>query len=285
MSTSIVAVISAKKLAANRANAQRSTGPRTAAGKQKSALNALAHGLRSRLSTATLVAQDEREDFTALAQALQEELNPRTPLQHLLAERIALLTWKLRRAAAAEAKLLDDLTQPRRHNAQEQNDDATRRHQRALRRAAYDPAHPAPDAPNPQPLPTAAQTLADLASKPTTNNQNPWLTLHRYEQATQRELHKTLKQYQSLQQQHEQEQEEPQQQIELHGPNEPTAPDEQAPQRDNPSPVLASSRESPSTLSCPNEPNSPQTPIACTEGQNATLHDAFAGGRLNQGRC
>src|SRR5262249_40181984 len=40
--------ISARKLAANRANAQRSTGPRTAEGKEKSKLNATTHGLTAR---------------------------------------------------------------------------------------------------------------------------------------------------------------------------------------------------------------------------------------------
>jgi hypothetical protein len=219
--------ISPKKLAANRANAARSTGPRTPAGKCRSALNALTHGLRARLTAQTLVAQDEREDFDLLAQALHEELNPRTPLQHLLAERIALLAWKLRRAAAAEASLIDNLAAPRRHGAQERNQDALRRHDRAVKRAAAacDPHHPAPQPPNLEPLPTAAQTLADLASRPTTKNHNPWLTLHRYEQAAQREFHKALKQYQSLQQQHEEDEE--QEEIEtgqLEGPNEPTAP-------------------------------------------------------------
>jgi hypothetical protein len=42
-----MSVVSARKLAANRANAQASTGPRTAAGKARSARNAVKHGLSS----------------------------------------------------------------------------------------------------------------------------------------------------------------------------------------------------------------------------------------------
>ena len=59
-----------KRLAANRANAAKSTGPRTQEGKSKSALNALTHGLRARLSPETLVPDHEREDFTTLTTAL-----------------------------------------------------------------------------------------------------------------------------------------------------------------------------------------------------------------------
>ena len=43
-------MISARKRNANRANARASTGPRTAAGKENAARNALRHGLRSPIS-------------------------------------------------------------------------------------------------------------------------------------------------------------------------------------------------------------------------------------------
>lgn len=45
---------SAKQLAANRANAQRSTGPRSTAGRRRAALNALRHGLSSAIESSPL---------------------------------------------------------------------------------------------------------------------------------------------------------------------------------------------------------------------------------------
>jgi len=266
--------ISQRKLAANRANAQKSTGPRTQQGKRKSSLNAQTHALRSRLSTDALVCQHEREDFQALSQALREELNPQTPLQHLLAERLALLAWKMRRTAAAEAALLDDTLTWRRQNQQQDNDRARRRNT---------------ESPKIKPLPTAADLVAQHARSPA--RQNPWLTLHRYDQATQREFHKTLKQYQSLQRRQEEDLDE-ETLLDIHsaGPNEPTdSPDElaepnepteavpedpDAPQTEPPTPVLASSRES----SGPNEPTDDPTlddPHPCPlpdgpEGEGAT---------------
>jgi len=54
--TSATAAPAIDRAAVNRANAQRSTGPRTEAGKQHSALNALRHGLTAQ--TAVLPSED-----------------------------------------------------------------------------------------------------------------------------------------------------------------------------------------------------------------------------------
>src|SRR3984893_13113796 len=50
---------SEKQIAANRANAQKSTGPRTAAGRLKSSRNALRHGLSVPLSLSMTTAKAE----------------------------------------------------------------------------------------------------------------------------------------------------------------------------------------------------------------------------------
>jgi hypothetical protein len=270
MSTSTIAApsngssnISKRKLASNRANAQKSTGPRTPAGKAKSALNALTHGLRSRLSTQTLVPQDEQENFQTLSTALEQELCPETPLQQLLFDRIALLFWKLRRTAAAEANLLDNHNAFPRINADKENARTQKRHAQLLARHQSDPGnHPQPNEPTLRPLPTAAEALAHYAkSHP---KDNPWLTLHRYDQATQRELHKTLKQYLALQQDHAQDNDDDADldPLPAPAPNEPTDSADHAPSREP-----ASSPQSDSPLAGPNQPTAdPRNPPATQQG-------------------
>lgn len=88
-----------KRTAANRANASKSTGPRTPEGKAKSRLNALAHGLTAQ--TAVLPGEDP-DQLEALSAALMKQLKPRGVVQRIIAERIVSLAWKLRRVARAE---------------------------------------------------------------------------------------------------------------------------------------------------------------------------------------
>ncbi|MBV8315904.1 MAG: hypothetical protein JOZ53_13265 [Planctomycetaceae bacterium] len=84
----------------NRKNSQRSTGPRTAAGKAKSKLNGLKHGLRA----ATLVLPGE--DPEALEQrfdAWTDELDPRTDLERYFVRSAVEASWRLDRVRRAEA--------------------------------------------------------------------------------------------------------------------------------------------------------------------------------------
>jgi hypothetical protein len=62
----------------NRTNAQKSTGPRTSAGRQRSAMNAVKHNLTgSRL----ILQPDEMEAYNHLSSALVSELKPMTELE------------------------------------------------------------------------------------------------------------------------------------------------------------------------------------------------------------
>jgi hypothetical protein len=89
---------------ASRSNGAKSRGPTTAAGKARSSRNALRHGVRAR---AHLPLPHERAaEFAAFAAALIAELAPQSPLQTVLAERIAVAAWRLARADRLEAEAL-----------------------------------------------------------------------------------------------------------------------------------------------------------------------------------
>jgi hypothetical protein len=80
---------------ANRANAQKSTGPRTPEGKATVAQNALKHGL---LAKEAVVVGEDLDDFELYRAQLRAELAPVGLAESLLVERIAGLFWRLQRA-------------------------------------------------------------------------------------------------------------------------------------------------------------------------------------------
>ncbi|MBV8608764.1 MAG: hypothetical protein JO034_15050, partial [Singulisphaera sp.] len=82
----------------NQKNSQRSTGPRTAAGKARAKLNGLKHGLRA----ATLVLPGE--DPEALQHRLDawtDELDPRTDLERYFVRSAVEASWRLDRVRRA----------------------------------------------------------------------------------------------------------------------------------------------------------------------------------------
>ncbi len=81
---------------ANRANARKSTGPRTPEGKGVVSQNAVKHGLLAREG---VVRGEDWEEFQSHREMLMEQLNPAGALEVILAARIADLTWRLHRAA------------------------------------------------------------------------------------------------------------------------------------------------------------------------------------------
>ncbi len=86
---------------ANRANAQKSTGPRTPEGKETAAQNALKHGLFAR--EGAIRGEDEQE-FEGFRENLLRQLVPGTPLEEVLADRVVDLSWRLKRAARDQEK-------------------------------------------------------------------------------------------------------------------------------------------------------------------------------------
>jgi hypothetical protein len=96
-------IATAKKLAANKANAAKSTGPQTEEGKARVAQNSTVHGLRS----ASMVAPwEDQEEFERFAEGMLACLGPADELEQAVAERIVSEAWRLRRAGAFEAQIL-----------------------------------------------------------------------------------------------------------------------------------------------------------------------------------
>jgi hypothetical protein len=88
-----------KQIAANRLNAQKSTGPKTPEGRAAVRLNGVKHGLTAE----TRVLKGESEaDFTNLLDSLEAEHDPATPTEEALVTQLALATWRLRRLYHAE---------------------------------------------------------------------------------------------------------------------------------------------------------------------------------------
>ena len=91
------------QIAANRRNASKSTGPRTADGKAIAAHNSLRHGLTAE----QVVLFDEAPgSFAAFHAELRTVYAPADAVEEELVERIVICAWRLRRAARAEAGLV-----------------------------------------------------------------------------------------------------------------------------------------------------------------------------------
>ena len=92
------------RLRANRDNAKKSTGPRTAEGKHRSSQNALKHGL-----TATDITPrgEDLDAFPAVLESLLESFNPSSAAEASLIKRMAGLQVRLDRCARMETGLID----------------------------------------------------------------------------------------------------------------------------------------------------------------------------------
>jgi hypothetical protein len=93
---------SLKQIEANRRNAQKSTGPTTVDGKQRSRGNAVRHGLTAETVIGVL---ESAEDYVAFEAAVVAEYDPQSVIAHELVVRLASLLWRLRRATAIETGL------------------------------------------------------------------------------------------------------------------------------------------------------------------------------------
>lgn len=96
--------ISDKQLAANRANAQKSTGPKTEAGKARSMFSGLKHGLYAR---DVVLPGEDTAAYDAMLADLCAALEPHGRAEEDLVRRAADMSWRLGRSASIEAGLLN----------------------------------------------------------------------------------------------------------------------------------------------------------------------------------
>jgi hypothetical protein len=90
------------RAAVNKANAQKSTGPRTEAGKQLSSLNALRHGLTGQ--TIVLPTEDHSA-YERHSQSFLNEYRPKDATETQLVQSLIDTSWRMNRAATVETNL------------------------------------------------------------------------------------------------------------------------------------------------------------------------------------
>ncbi|HML73014.1 MAG TPA: hypothetical protein PKB02_00830 [Anaerohalosphaeraceae bacterium] len=95
-----------KQLAANRLNAQKSTGPKTPQGKARVAANAVTHGLTA---ACPVLASEDPGAYARFRTGMTARLAPAGDIETLLADRVINLAWRLQRAQNYESYVLDNL--------------------------------------------------------------------------------------------------------------------------------------------------------------------------------
>lgn len=91
--------------AARRANAMKSTGPRTDEGKAVARLNAITHGFFAcDVVNPILDGEARAEEFNSLLDALLEEFQPESASERILVDEVAASCWRIRRILRYECR-------------------------------------------------------------------------------------------------------------------------------------------------------------------------------------
>ena len=209
---STASTISDRKLAANRANASKSTGPRSEAGKQASSSNAIQHGLFAK--HIILVGEDQNH-FHTLKKGFLLRRNPRDVLELSLVDKIVSIHWKMHRLRQAELEFMQqayakhcDAKDDEQAMKQQSLDQKLRRAERFLKRAKTENAaaweeeirtltqqieeskHPA------EPAPRAGRYLMNAMSGKDVSLPERY---RKYEVQLENSLHRYMKEYRILQ--------------------------------------------------------------------------------------
>lgn len=103
-----------KQIAANKRNAQKSTGPKTLQGKKRVAMNPLKHGLTSKVACLPF---EDRAAFKKIGKEIYEKYKPVDTLQKLLVPQIAFETWRQARVYRIEVGIMTLLSSRRIYRA------------------------------------------------------------------------------------------------------------------------------------------------------------------------
>src|SRR3954470_20317961 len=95
--------ISPARLAANRANSKRSTGPRTPRGKSVSKMNGLVHGMRAE---SEVLPGEDADELRRRHEVWADELGAETEAERYLVRAAVDASWRIDRCRAAEAAAL-----------------------------------------------------------------------------------------------------------------------------------------------------------------------------------
>ena len=133
---------SAKQLAANRANAKKSTGPRTELGKRISRMNSTTHGL---CGHTVLKTPEDDAAYRTYYHRLMPDLSPANAVEQDFAERIIYDSWRIHRASAIESNIF------------------------ALAEAAFDTGNAAQDDALNEPMPSRSTTAPSAYSASTSS--------------------------------------------------------------------------------------------------------------------
>ena len=90
------------QITANRANAQKSTGPRSAEGKSASRFNALKHGIDA---ASIVIPGEDSADYDSLAADYHRDFRPQSPSELFHVEAMLRADWQTRRLQRVEADL------------------------------------------------------------------------------------------------------------------------------------------------------------------------------------
>src|SRR5271154_1211349 len=89
--------------AANRLNAERSTGPTSQTGRVRSSMNALRHGLSARV---VVLASEDMAAYNEFSKAIVASLDAQTPVERQFAQTVADNQWRINRIRSIEDGML-----------------------------------------------------------------------------------------------------------------------------------------------------------------------------------